>query len=76
MKDFYSENYKTKMKPYQRWHKQMETYTTMFLDWENQYCQTEYTIQGNQEMNAILIKVPMAFFTKLEQKKKILKFYM
>ena len=46
----------------------METYT-MFLDWENQYCQTEYTIQGNQEMNAILIKVPMAFFTKLEQKK-------
>ena len=45
----------------------METYI-MFLDWKNQYCQKEYTIQGNQEMNAIPIKVPMAFFTQLEEK--------
>ena len=29
-----------------RWHKQMERYT-MFLDWENQYCQNDYIIQSN-----------------------------
>ena len=50
----------------------METYI-MFLDWKNQYCQKEYTIQGNQEMNANPIKVPLAFFIELEQK-KIFKF--
>ena len=30
----------------QRRHKQMERYT-MFMDWKNQYCQNDYTTQGN-----------------------------
>ena len=35
----YSENYKILRN--QRWHKQMNKYTT-FLDWENQYCENDY----------------------------------
>ena len=44
----------------------------MFLDWKNQYCGNDYTTQRNLQINAILIKLPMALFTELEQ--KILKF--
>ena len=33
----------------QRQHKKMERYT-MFLDWKNQYCQNDYTAQGNLEI--------------------------
>ena len=36
----------------------------MFLDWKNQHCENDYTIG----FSAILIKLPMAFFTELEQK--------
>ena len=45
----------------------MERYT-MFLDWKNQYCENDYTTQGNLRFKAISIKLPMAFFTELEQK--------
>ena len=44
-----------------------ERYST-FLDWKNQYCQNDCTTQGNLQI-AILIKLPMSFFTELEQKK-------
>jgi len=45
----------------------MERYT-MFLDWKSQYCENDYTTQSNLQIQCIPIKVPMAFFTELEQK--------
>ena len=41
---------------------------TMFLDWKSQYCENDYTTQSNLQIQCIPVKVPMAFFTELEQK--------
>ena len=43
----------------------MESYT-MFLDWKNQYHETDYTTRSR--FNAIPIKLPMVSVTELEQK--------
>ena len=42
----------------------MERYT-MFLDWENQYCQNDCSTQGK-----ISIKLLMVFFADLEQQQQ------
>ena len=47
----------------------MERYT-IFSNWKNQYCQDDYTTQSNLQIQCNPIKLPMAFFTELEPKKK------
>ena len=69
VKDLYSENCKTHTHKFdernQRWHKQMERYT-MFLDWNNQYCENDHT---SHRFSAIPYQITNGiFFTELEQK--------
>ena len=51
----------------------MERYT-MFFNWKSQYCQNDYTTQGNIQMQCnpqiqcSPIKLPMEFFTGVELK--------
>ena len=45
----------------------MERYT-MFVDWKNQYCQNDYTAQGNLQIQCNPSQ--MAFFTELEQQQQ------
>ena len=40
----------------------------MFLHWTDKYCENDYTTQSNLQIQAIPIKLLMAFFTELEQK--------
>ena len=41
----------------------------MLVDWKNQYCQNDYTIQGTLQMQCNPMKLSVEFFTELEQKK-------
>ena len=45
---------------------QIEKYT-IFLDWKNQYSENEYATQSNLQIQCIPIKLPVVFFTELEQ---------
>ena len=44
----------------------------MILDWKNQYWEKDYTTQAIYRLNVVPVKLPMAFFTELEE--KVLKF--
>ena len=64
MKDLYSETCKVD-KGNQRWFKEIETYP-MLLDWKN-IVKTVIFFRAIYRFNVISIKLPMMFFTELEQ---------
>ena len=45
----------------------MERYT-MFLDWKNQYCQNDYTIQGNLQIQCNPYQITNGIFHKTRTK--------
>ena len=45
----------------------MEKYS-MFVDWKNQYCQNDYTIQGNLQIQCSPYQITNDIFTGLKQK--------
>ena len=44
----------------------MEKYT-MFMDQKNEYSENEYTTQSNLQIQCNIYKLPMVFFTELDE---------
>ena len=40
----------------------------MFLDWKNQHCENDYTIQSNLQIQCNTYQITNGIFTELEQK--------
>ena len=62
--DLYSKNYKM-LKEIKDNISRWKIYTILGL--EEQYCQNDYTLQGNLQIHCRTIKLSLAFFTKLEK---------
>ena len=63
-KDLYSKKYKILMKNIKD---NTEIYT-MFLDWNNQYCENDHTTKAIYRFSVITIKSPMAIFHRIRKK--------
>ena len=48
-------------------HKETEKYA-MFSDWENQYCENDYTTQSNLQIQCNPYQITNGIFTELESK--------
>ena len=68
VKDLYSQNHLRYWWKKSKMAQTDEEIYTIYLDGKNQYCENEYTIQNNLQLNAIPIKLTMAFFIEWEQK--------
>ena len=60
-KNLYCENYKDTDERNQRRQKQMKRYT-MFMDWNNQYCQNDYTTQCKVQIQYNLYQITNTMF--------------
>ena len=66
-KDLYTENYKTLVKEIKDEHKQMERYSTC-LGRKNQYCENDYTMKCNVQVQCDPYQIPNDIFHRTRTK--------